>query len=51
MTTLQPKIKNDVLIREEYSGGGHIKQTNIITKEEFILAYNTWIKEGNNGSK
>ena len=51
MTTLEPKIENDVLIRKEYSGGGHIKKTNIITKEEFILAYNTWIKEEKNGSK
>ena len=42
------QIKNDVLIRREPAytcegGMSYVKETAIITKEEFIACYNAWI--------
>ena len=44
------KIDNDVLIRKELtctSEGGfpYIKETVIITKDEFMACYNAWVKQ------
>lgn len=43
------KIDNDALIRRESActcegGFSYIKETTIITKEEFIACYNAWVK-------
>lgn len=44
------KIDNDALIRRESActcegGFSYIKETTIITKEEFIACYNAWVKK------
>ena len=45
-------ITNDTLIRKEPActcegGFSYIKETPIITKEEFIACYNAWVKNTN----